>query len=230
VFINLVVMKKAIAIGVIVMIMLAGCGGEPGAQPSIEETDSEPSSDTPEGTTSTDESQSGAADSNRFTLDTPTDAILITKNELSDEYTLDNERQLTESGLSEGTAEQFEKHDMRLLHDRSFFNSDSAADDPKVIVSTVIVFESASAAETYQTTFVDQITGITAENTVPLANEKAAQELQFENQDGLRNVVVISQINNMVLYTTTSDPESYYPDTTRTLFLNSHRQAIQEAT
>lgn len=223
-------MKKGVLIGLVLMILVAGCGGLSGDQPSVENTDTntESSSDTQSNSSTSTNTQSETQDTTQFTPDSPIESFLISESELPDHYALDNERTLNESTVTDGTKDQFDQYNMQLLKDKSFFKLESEADGSRVIVSTVVIFDSNPDAEEYKNVFIDETTGITSQTTVNLADSRSAQQIQFENQNGLQNVVYITRINNMVLYTTSSDPESYHPEQTRSLFIYSHSKAYQE--
>jgi len=193
-------MKHRIIFGLITLVLLSGCVGSFGGNDQTEV-------ETPASTSIS------------------TGEILLQTSQLPNGYVLDGKTIKNRSTVENKTAEQFSERGILKQHERVYFQLDSDSNGPNLVLVSATVFESNDQATDYTESFIDSLESDGTPERITFGEGKSAQSIQFTNDQGLKNVVLISRIDNLVLYITSSDPEQYYTEQTRDLFIAMYSNA-----
>jgi hypothetical protein len=223
--------RYGVVLTVVILVALAGCGGIFGSEsPSTDERPSEiETSPTSPSTTASEDTTPGVSESQSFTVSSAVGEFLVRTSELPAGYVLDSKRLTTQPNASNESAAQFDEYNIQKLHERVFFRADEDITGSQLILSSALVFQSNQSAKEYVSTFSGSLREEATANSVTIGEGISAQQIRFKNERGLQNVVVIGRIDNLVVYITSSDPNTYYPDQTRSLFVNVYAEAQQQA-
>ncbi|WP_435064165.1 hypothetical protein [Halobaculum sp. EA56] len=152
-------------------------------------------------------------------VDFPVSDVILAVAEVGPEYEVVGETIRSLSSASGDQRQELVDNGIRLLHERSFQRSGTAADEPQIVLCSVTVHTDESTAQQAQESLLSSIesSGGTVEDREVLSGYDSTRA-RFQNDRGDYNVLYIRREADVVYYVVTSDPEEYYPTVTRQLF------------
>lgn len=195
----------------VVALVLAGCGQFTGGP------DTTPTAVPDQGNGGSDANGAGGPDGGDGPTATPTPQystaldtgnVLLTLSELPDGYDIEGETLRYRNRTSGETYNRMQERRVELLHERAFStNATSAADDPELVFTSVGVYESPGAAQSWLDSHLDSIreSGGSVEESQVAGT--AATVARFQSDGDLQTVAVYERRSNVVFYIAVSDEE-----------------------
>jgi hypothetical protein len=200
-------------------VLFSGCNFGNVDESKTEET--QPTAERQESNSATPErTDTETADSaSTFDAKTNTDSIVLRLSDLPDTFEYSGEKDIVAAELDEAEREQYTSKDIVRQHSRSFRQA-SESDGPMLVYSEATVYENADHADAQLTdtesTFQEKSASI---DTVELAADVTATQIQYENDRGIWNVLLYYQRGNMQLLMIVSGSDDFYPDLAEELII-----------
>lgn len=201
--------QLCLSCGVALSSGLAGCSGifDQGEDPDSDGNQDE-STDTDQETEPSDDSEQ-----------VQTDEVVLARSDLSDAYEAKGSLDLTRQEASGEDADRFEERELRSVSERSFTLSDSNTDEPEIVFSSAMQYQSKTAAENDLDRIVSEFKASGDEvSEQSVTSSTTARVVQFENDQGYQNIVFYGWDNSVIFYVVTSDNNQTFPDRTEELF------------
>ncbi|WP_254278918.1 hypothetical protein [Haloarcula marina] len=148
---------------------------------------------------------------------------LLSLAEIDSRYNLTGERYLYRSNASETVAASLAEQQILFQFERTF-QIGGVESRPRTIFTSISRYESSQAASAARSDLVAQIReGDGDVSTISVLGEFEATQLRFENSRGLTSTLIVSQSGPVTFYVVTADTERYYPEYTRTVFIEMAR-------
>ena len=215
--------KLCVSCGVALSSGLAGCSGIFDQDPDLGSDESQDEStntdqettDSDRDTDSEEEAETGEDDSEQV----QTDEIVLSRSNLADVYETKGSLDLTRQEASGEDADRFEERELRSVSERTFTLSDLDADEPEIVFSSAMLFQSGTAAENDLNRIVSEFETSGEEvSEQSVTSSTTARVVQFQNDQGYQNTAFYGWDSNIVFYVVTSDKDEAFEKRTEELF------------
>ena len=212
-------MRLQIFVAITLVVFSAGCGGYFDTGETGTSTPTEVIDEAQTQTSGRDVSQSDRNSTRERLTESELRKVVISKSDLSGVYESDGQRTLSPEEASSGTANQFEQRQLSLIIERTFTLSDQDNDEPEIIFSSVMQYQSAKAADTDFERIIDGFRESDSSVSQQPVGGITATVVTFENNRGYQNTVYYGKEGSMVFYVVTSDNDRLFKERTKELFI-----------